>query len=95
MRKNLAKGVLLTGLALGGAKAAHDGINEGWFFHACDKSYAAVRQVAPENVRNFIDRHPVYTAGLEGLGAGFLTGAAAGAAGMAFYKRKERGVENE
>ena len=89
MWKKLGTGLLLAGLTAGGAKVAYDGINEGWFFHACDKGYAAVKQVAPATVQDFINRHPVYTAGLEGLGAGLLVGAAAGAAGMALCKRKE------
>ncbi len=87
---NTTKRLIKTGAAVGAAKLAYDGINEGWFYELCDRSYKFVRDNAPEGVRKFIDKHPVYTAGLEGLTAGFIAGAATFAAYSKMSRRHSK-----
>lgn len=83
-------------VAIGGglaalAAAAYTGFPppDGWFFKAADLAFNAVKYAAPEGsgVRQFIDQHPVYTAGLEGMVAGGLAGVAIGAAAVFFAMR--------
>ena len=59
---------------VGTAAAAYKGLPppDGWFFKAVDFAYHAVKNNVPEVARQFIDRHPVYTAGLEGLAGGSI-----------------------
>ncbi len=93
-RKAVIGGLLVLGLA-GIAKLSYDGINEGWFYRLCDKAYAVAYHSVPEKTQAFIRKHPVYTAGLEGLAAGLITGAVAGAACMTYSKRKTRSLERD
>ena len=74
---------------VGIAAAAYTGLPppDGWFFKTVDFAYRTVKSAAPEGVRQFIDQHPVYTAGLEGLVAGGVAGAAIGAAAVFFAMR--------
>ncbi len=83
-------------VAIGGglaalAAAAYTGLPppDGWFFKAVDFAYGAVKSAAPEGVRQFIDTHPVYTAGLEGLvGGGLVVGTAVFFAVRHYYTNK-------
>ena len=63
---------------VGVAAAAYTGLPppDGWFFKTADWAFNTVKYAAPEGsiVRQFIDNHPVYTAGLEGLVAGGVAG---------------------
>jgi hypothetical protein len=90
MMKKVGIGLLALVLTAGAGEVVYNGINEGWFFRACDKSYAFVKDNAPQKMREFINKHPVYTAGLEGLAAGFGAGIGATLAGLAIYNRRKR-----
>ena len=80
------------GLAALVAAAAYTGLPppDGWFFKAADWAFNAVKYAAPEgsDLRQFIDQHPAYTAGLEGLVVGGVVGAAFGAAAIFFAMKR-------
>ena len=76
---------------VGAVAAAYTGFPppDGWFFKTADFAYNAVKNNVPEGVRQFIDKHPVYTAGLEGLVAGGAAGFIAGATAVFFVMRHQ------
>ncbi|MBI2176164.1 hypothetical protein HYU40_02315 [Candidatus Woesearchaeota archaeon] len=87
----VSKPVLIVGGIAALATAAYTGLPppHGWFFKAVDFAYGTVKSAAPEGVRQFIDNHPVYTAGLEGLVAGAAAGLVTGATAMWLYYRNK------
>ena len=82
---------------VGAAAAAYTGLPppDGWFFKTVDFAYNTVKNNAPEGVRQFIDQHPVYTAGLEGLvGGGIVGGVVVGTAVFFAMKQHYRNKSN-
>ena len=76
---------------VGAAAAAYTGLPppDGWFFKTVDFAYKAVKNNAPEVARQFIDQHPIYTAGLEGLaGGGLVVGTTVFFALRHYYRNK-------
>ncbi|MBI3037097.1 hypothetical protein HYY73_05115 [Candidatus Woesearchaeota archaeon] len=93
----VSRPVAITGsiaaLVVGVAAAAYTGLPppDGWFFKTVDFAYHSVKSAAPEGVRQFIDQHPVYTAGLEGLvGGSVITAAAVFFAMRHYYSSKNK-----